>query len=583
MGTKKHVLIHSLTVLGLLLTLSGTLIAPQAFSQEIEELDPAEISNGERLFLETRFAQFFKTFIDNGGDTNTPLSQGDPSLDKAVNWQVTPDQFADGPFAGQSMNCRSCHFVDELGVEDPLIGYGMRTYSDFSRRSPIPAREDGKTVTVRNSPSLVNASLRRKNFFLHFDAEFKTMVDLVKGTLSGRNYGWLAGEGTAAITHVARIVREDDGTGDLASEFESLSYSTLLTGTDPTLPEGFKLPEEFRVDVANATDEELFQAVSKLIAAYTEDLAFSQDDDGNFNLSPYDVFLETNELPRQPRKWESDISYSKRLLRKVKRLEQKGLIQFVTTNEGSFEFHEQPFVFGEKELQGLKIFFKGKNRQLRPSDLTQGKIGNCTACHAAPNFTDFQLHNTGIAQAEYDGIHGAGSFANLDIPGLWRRIHNPNAFLPATEQHPTAQEPFRAVPSAPTPQQTDLGVWNIFANPDFPKTQPQIWRTLCKDVLNGNFHVWNIIRHCRPSRLLPKSIARFKTPGLRDLSHSAPFSHTGQADTLDDVIRGYINNSELRREGELRNGDRQLKGIALIEEDIAPLTAFLKSLNEDYN
>ncbi|MGB0911426.1 MAG: hypothetical protein ACPGYT_13770 [Nitrospirales bacterium] len=584
--------VHTLMKRGLVITsltigLGGLIIVPSVFSQEVEELDPAEISNGERLFLETRFAQFFKTFLDNSGDTNTALSQGDPSLDKAVNWQVASDQFADGPFAGQSMNCRSCHFVDELGVEDPLTGYGMRTYSDFARRSPIPAREDGKTVTVRNSPPLVNASLPRRNFFLHFDAEFTTMVDLVKGTLTGRNYGWLAGEGATAIAHVARIVREDDGTGELASEFESLSYTTLLTGTDPTLPDGFVLPEEFRVDVANATDEELFHAVSKLIAAYTEDLAFSQDEDGNFNLSPYDVFLETNGLPQQPRKWESDISYGRRLLQKVQWLERRGQLQFVTrnpnTDDGAFEFHDQLFAFGQSELQGLKIFFAQKHRRLQPSDLAQGKIGNCTACHAAPNFTDFQFHNTGIAQAEYDGVHGTGAFGQLGIPGLRERNRNPNEYLPATEQHPQAKEPFRAIPTSANSELTDLGIWNILSNPDFRKPQRKLWLNLCKDVLNGDFRVLRVIRHCRPSRLLPKAIARFKTPGLRDLSHSAPYSHTGQADTLEDVIRGYIKNADLRRDGELRNGDRRLKKIALVEEDIAPLTAFLTSLNEDYN
>ena len=578
---------YPLMISFLTLVLSGLVVAPSILAQEVEELDPAEITNGERLFLETRFAQFFKTFLDGGGDTNTPLSQGDPSLDQAVNWKLTADQFAKGPFAGQSMNCRSCHFVDELGVEDLLPGYNMRTYSDFARRSPVPAREDGKTVTVRNSPPLVNASLPRKNFFLHFDAEFKTMVDLVKGTLSGRNYGWVPGEGATAISHVARIIREDDGTGELASEFEALPYATLLTGTDPSLPEGFVLPEEFRVDVVNATDKEIFQAVSKLIAAYTEDLAFSQDEDGNFNLSPYDVFLETNGLPRQPRKWESEISYSKRLLRKIKRLEQRGRLQFITqnpnTDDGGFEFHDQPFVFGQNELEGLKIFFKQKHRRLRPSDLAQGKIGNCTSCHAAPNFTDFKFHNTGIAQAEYDQTHGSGAFAQLDIPGLRQRNRNPNDFLPATELHPNAKEPFRAVPSANNAQLTDLGLWNIFANPDFPKPQPRIWRVLCKEALNGTLRSRHLIRACRPSKLAPKSIALFKTPGLRDLGHSAPYSHTGQADTLEDVIRGYMNNSNLARSGDLRNGDHRLKQIGLTEQDIAPLVLFLKSLNEDYS
>ncbi len=569
------------------LSIPGTL--PLVFAQEVEEeADPAEITNGERLFLETRFAQFFKVFLDGGKTINDPLTEGDPVLDKAVNWKLSPDQFADGPFSGQSMNCRSCHFVDEIGVEeDGTVDYGMLTYSDFARRSPVPAREDDKTVTVRNSPPLVNASLPRRDFFLHFDAEFTTMVDLVKGTLTGRNYGWLPGEGPAAIAHIAKIVREDDGQGELASEFEALPYGILLTGTDPSLPEEFVLPEEFRVDVANATDEEIFQAVAKLIAAYTEDLAFSQDENGNFNLSPYDVFLETNNLPRQPEGWESNRSYSKRLLRKIKRLERRGLLQFVTenpnTDNGGFEFHTQLFMFGAEELKGLKIFFTQKRHQLQPSDLADGKTGNCIACHTAPNFTDFQFHNTGIAQAEYDRTHGPGTFAQLDIPGLWKRFSNHNEFFPATEQHPQAKEPFRAIPTTDNPQLTDLGLWNIFFNFDFPKPQQRIWRGLCKDALKEPVQGKNFFQVCNLNRLLTRSIAQFKTPGLRDLSHSAPYSHTGQADTLEGVIRGYIKNAELQREGELRNGDRRLKKIALTEQDIAPLVKFLNSLNEDYS
>lgn len=206
----------------------------------------------------------------------------------------------------------------------------MRTYTDFARRSPIPARQDGKTVTIRNSPPLVNASLPRNNFFMHADAEFISLVDLVKGTLTGRNFGWLPGEQDLAIAHVARVIREDNGNGNLAQEFGGLSYTILLTGTVPAIPHEFLLPEEFRIDVIQATDQQIFQAVSHLIAAYTENLTFSQDGEGNFNLSPYDVFLELNDLPRQPGKWESALSYSQRLLEKIERLESSGHLKFIT-------------------------------------------------------------------------------------------------------------------------------------------------------------------------------------------------------------------------------------------------------------
>ncbi len=205
------------------------------------------------------------------------------------------------------------------------------------------------------------------------------------------------------------------------------------------------------------------------------------------------------------------------------------------------------------------------------AELAAGKIGNCLACHAAPNFTDFKAHNTGAAQKEYDEIpgHGNGAFMRLIIPALTARTADD---LPATEQHPGASERFRAVPSAGTTL-TDLGLWNVFANPDMPNPQTKIRAILCDGQVP-----------CpqSDSALLDQAIARFKTPSLRDLEHSAPFMHTGQFDTLDDVIDAYINNSDKARAGTLRNGDSRLQGIALKTNDIVPLVAFLKSLNEDY-
>ena len=38
----------------------------------------AEADVGERLFVETRFAQFFKTHLPLGGNVNDPLPAGDP-------------------------------------------------------------------------------------------------------------------------------------------------------------------------------------------------------------------------------------------------------------------------------------------------------------------------------------------------------------------------------------------------------------------------------------------------------------------------------------------------------------------------
>jgi len=120
---------------------------------------------------------------------------------------------------------------------------------------------------------------------------------------------------------------------------------------------------------------------------------------------------------------------------------------------------------------------------------------------------------------------------------------------------------------------TDLGVWNVFANPDMPNPQTKIRAILCDDQVP-----------CLLSNaaLLDRAIARFKTPGLRDLSHSAPYMHNGQFDTLNDIIDFYIDASNLARAGTLRNGALQLQGIALATGDVASLVAFLRSLNEDY-
>jgi cytochrome c peroxidase len=116
----------------------------------------------------------------------------------------------------------------------------------------------------------------------------------------------------------------------------------------------------------------------------------------------------------------------------------------------------------------------------------------------------------------------------------------------------------------------------------YVESQLPIWSILCEDALHEQFGVFHGFQACRPDRLLPRAIGAFKTPGLGDLSHSAPYSHAGMADTLEDVIQGDILNSDLARKGMLRNGNSQLKTIALVEEDIPALTAFLQSLNEDY-
>jgi hypothetical protein len=537
-----------------------------------EKLDPPEIANGERLFLETRFAQFFYKYLENGGDTNKSMPEGDPVLDKTVRFFGLPPYqipFANSPYAGQSINCRTCHMVDEHLEQSEL---GMRAYSDFAARSPVPTREDKQTTVVRNTPNLVHASIERNNFLLHSDGEFSSLKQLIIDTLSGRNFGWIPGEKQLAINHVCRIIKEDNGQNELAKEFGGLSYTEMLTGITnkkTQVEQEFLLPEDYRVNTSNASCDEIYAGVVNLMAAYTEDLTFANDEE---ILSPYDVFLNINNLPNQTNENETDLTYSKRLLEKIHSLKKENKLKFVeknpNTEDGKFKFHDPDYKFGEEELLGLEIFF---NQDLEDDIST----GNCIACHAAPHFTDYGLHNIGITQIEYDNIHGFGKFAALNIPSLNQREKNVNLFLPANEKNPKRKGIFRRPASQANPAYTDLGAWNIFFNTDYPLPQESIYNLIC--IKDGN-----VVCKSRDDALR-LSFATFKTPSLRDLGHSAPYMHNGQISDLHAVVGFYLAASVNTRNEEFRNPDEDIANIDIKPNNVIPLTLFLISLYEDYN
>ncbi len=82
------------------------------------------------------------------------------------------------PFASQAINCRVCHLVDELKQVPELPGRGVSAYADYARRSPVPTRGDGRTITPRNAQGLVGA-LEGRGGPLHFDGEFATVEALI--------------------------------------------------------------------------------------------------------------------------------------------------------------------------------------------------------------------------------------------------------------------------------------------------------------------------------------------------------------------------------------------------------------------
>jgi cytochrome c peroxidase len=518
-----------------------------------------EVALGDRLFFETRFAQYF--FAHSNGDVNAPLDQGDRLVDQvpAVDRPALP-----GPFRGKSISCRQCHLGDDFISSKPLAG---RTYVDFSRRSPIPDRGDGLVTTPRNSPSMVGFGLPREApVLMHFDGEFATPEDLTIASFTGRNFGWLLEEERMAVAHIARVIREDNGTNPRfvrQRNGKGIPYRVMMLGTGPDLPPGFNIPEQYRIDVMKASDEQVLEAIAKFMHAYMDSIRFGTHNTFRESGSPYDLFLQKNGLPVAPEKGESNLKYSERLRT---RLEQQKSFKWVTTpRDGAFQLHDQPYRFGKTELQGLKIFLA------RPHDSGRARAGNCVSCHTPPQFTDQRLHNNGVSQTEYDRIFGAGAFAALEIPGLAERNARFNDYLPPSSNYLRASGRFRAPPVAGKPGYADLGAWNVFANPDMPKPQQALTQILCGD------------KPCEPEAVLPLTVAVFKTASVRDLGQSNPYFHSGAFDTIEEALHFYEGVSALARAGKLRNGSPEIAGIHLAPTDIAPLAAFLRSLNEDYH
>jgi cytochrome c peroxidase len=518
--------------------------------------DPPEVALGERLFMETRFAQFFAAHAN--GDANATLVDGDLVLAASV---TTSDQSMPGPFAGLSMNCRACHLV----AEHRANGKGNRSYSDFARRSPIPSRDDGRKLTARNSQPLVNALVSREcDVFLHNDGEFGSGTDLVKGTFTGRNFGWLARERPEALRHIAHIIREDNGRGQLALEFGGYPYRKVFAGSSSEIAEDYLVGQEFRIDVLTASDGEILDAIARAVESYMRSLRYSRDERLEYDSSPYDVFLEKNKLPRRPTPGQSTRYYIRYLLTMLDDVKEP---RYVTSADRCFKTLKQDFHFGPLELAGMKLFFSRSDNRATPSGRS---VGNCVACHAPPHFSDFAFHNTGASQEEYDSIHGPGAFTKLFVPELGQRATNFEAWLPATSNHPRAVGSLCEIPSADFPGRADLGLWNVFANPDHAAIQPALLR-----LFPGGHNP-------EPSLLLPQTIGLFKTPTLRGLAMSPPYLHTGQKDSLEDVVKFYKKSATLARAGALRNGAAELAEIHLQDDDVAPLAAFLRALNEDY-
>jgi cytochrome c peroxidase len=235
--------------------------------------------------------------------------------------------------------------------------------------------------------------------------------------------------------------------------------------------------------------------------------------------SPYDKFIEANRLERKPAPVEDAKAFAGRLLAKVNSLESKGALKLTKD-------------FDATALKGLKLFF-------------DTGAGNCASCHTPPLFTDFSFHNKGVSQIDYDRVHGEERFAALPVPDA------------ASARRPSTQ--FRENPSKEKPGETDLGFWNFV---DL-KTSPLRRAGESDDVF------------------LRRMIATFKTPTLRNLAYTHPYFHNGSIQTLEETLAEIFRLSDMARAGRVREGDEELAKIRIGAAEIAPLVAFLNSLNEN--
>ncbi len=161
------------------------------------------------------------------------------------------------------------------------------------------------------------------------------------------------------------------------------------------------------------------------------------------------------------------------------------------------------------------------DQQLRGLRLFVGKA-NCVACHNGPNFTDQDFHNLGLRhEGKYAGTQDYGRAEGIDE-------------LTQAEWNCTSQ-------------------WS-----DHPD------KSRCA-VLE--------------LRLTERAEGAFKTPTLRNISETAPYMHTGQFDTLEEVVRFYDQGGH--DDGFVGTPDQRIQPLSLSETEIQDLVAFLTALTGD--
>src|SRR5262249_2846478 len=208
-------------------------------------------------------------------------------------------------------------------------------------------------------------------------------------------------------------------------------------------------------------------------------------------------FVAANGLPSSLAQGEDVRIFARRVMDRLSGLESARELKLVPGFDG-------------QALSGFRIFLASSGETSR---------GNCVVCHAPPSFSDYSFHNMGVSQAEYEAVHGQGSFDRLVIPGA------ASATRPSTE--------FRETPSLQNPRLVDLGYWNFVDTGSSPLRR------------EGESE----------ERFLSRMIATFKTPTLRNLAYSHPYLHNGAFSSIEQTVFELKRLSDLARQGRIREPD----------------------------
>ncbi len=427
-------------------------------------------------------------------NTQAPSDQNDAELKTTLGERLFYETRFANPGTDFPTSCAACH---QNGPNEKAL----RAYTDVLPRSLMPLRRDvGQIVTRRNTPTLLDVG---SGALLNWDGEFDSLEALIRHKLTGRMFGWKPHEIDRALEAVDMVIVSDVG--------EEM-------GAEMSYPVHFKTVQG--VDMMDLDHDEVVEWAVRELADYVRSLRSTRS-------SAYDSHVIMSRLPDGPGDAETPADYAWRYLGRLGNMSARQIVKL-------------PQGFDELAYNGMKIFLA-----------TDGPapVGNCVSCHTPPFFSDFKFHNTGVAQAEYDGARGSGSFDEL----VSKYAADPSA---QSADHP--HERYITVESAEEHDTADMGHGD-FAD---PATSTQ--------RLEGESETEFAVR----------MTGAFKTPTLRNLELTAPYMHNGAYESLEDALRQKIEFSRKVRAGEAPHADPEMGIMNISEDDIPALMAFLKQLRD---